>query len=50
MKEKTVKLSMFTAACLLAGAAVAATGSSNEFRVDIRTGDRGPEAIMDEKS
>ena len=40
MKEKTVKLSMFTAACLLAGAAVAATGSSNEFRVDIRTGDR----------
>ena len=40
MKEKTVKLSMFTAACLLAGAAVAATGSSNEFRLDCRTGVR----------
>ncbi len=40
MKEKIVKLSIFTAACLLAGAAVAATGSSNEFRLDCRTGVR----------
>ena len=31
-----MKLSMFMAACLLAGAAEAATGSSNEFRLDTR--------------
>ena len=36
MKAEKVKLSMLVAICLLAGAASAATGSSGEFRIDLR--------------